>query len=167
LLYVHSFKGDDDDGTHKLLRLPNLKANGLGVPMPGGAVKLFQGQGDRRALIFDGGIKDHTKTEDIELTIEDNNYDVDVDVDTIKETKNFGDGRGTKLVEVTIENDEEELTPTVELRFQNRGEYRISGFSEPVDTRGAERIWRVTLKPEETRKFRFTVTSKRVEDEDE
>jgi hypothetical protein len=166
LLYVHRLEGDDYDGTQKVLRLSNRKELGLGVPLPGGAVKLFQGQRERRALIFDRGIKDKTQSEDVDLVIDESSSDVDVDIDVIKESKSFNNGKGWKLVEVSLENWEDDRSVTVELSFQDRGEYRIREISEPVVTRGIERIWRVTLKPEEKRKLRFTILSRPEKDDE-
>jgi hypothetical protein len=62
---------DDEDPVplSTILRMKNLKARGLGLPLPAGSLAIFEQVGGRRMLAGETRIRDHAVGEDVELMV--------------------------------------------------------------------------------------------------
>lgn len=54
---------------HQMLRTRNRKEDGLGLPLPGGPVTVFEPQGDAVLLAGEGGLADRAVGEDVEILL--------------------------------------------------------------------------------------------------
>ncbi|WP_372733143.1 DUF4139 domain-containing protein [Novosphingobium sp.] len=68
-LYRAEVWEDSADAVRQMLRTRNRKEEGLGLPLPGGPVTVFEPQGDAVLLSGEGGLADRAVGEDVEIML--------------------------------------------------------------------------------------------------
>lgn len=85
-LYRAEVWEDSADAVRQMLRTRNRKEEGLGLPLPGGPVTVFEPQGDAVVLSGEGGLADRAVGEDVEIMLA-NATQVTLEAETIKDTE--------------------------------------------------------------------------------
>lgn len=85
-LYRAEVWEDSADAVRQMLRTRNRKEEGLGLPLPGGPVTVFEPQGDAVLLSGEGGLVDRAVGEDVEIMLA-NATQVTLEAQTINDTE--------------------------------------------------------------------------------
>ncbi|MBI1682151.1 DUF4139 domain-containing protein [Caulobacter hibisci] len=161
-LYVTSISpwADYDEGgptaaPQVVLRLDNKTANGLGKPLPSGALSVMETIGGVPAFAGEQAVRDVAVGEPADLAI---GWGMDVRVrPRLVEDKRANKTTVRRTYEVDLAN-AKSIPVTVEIRHDPNVEF-FKVVSEPAkhDIRQGQIAWRVTLQPGETRLFRYAV----------
>lgn len=81
-------RATDSNAMDSLLRLKNVKAKGLGLPLPAGQVSLFEFVGGTRLLVGEDDVKDRAIGEDVEFVVGES-PDVRIAVSSLDTNKGF------------------------------------------------------------------------------
>ena len=159
---LYSYRIDDysdyDDGDAiettptVLLRLKNLKTEGLGQPMPSGAVAVMETAGGRPTLAGEQALRDVAVGQpfDIELG---QAMDVVVRPKLERETERLGRTRRDYAIELI---NAKTVPVTLELRQDGgRDDFKLTAGPKPFELRDGGPAWRITLPPGERRVFRY------------
>ena len=68
-LYHADIIGTDSEGVRQMLRTRNRKQEGLGLPLPGGPLAVFEPHGDTMLLAGEGSMPDRAEGEDVEIML--------------------------------------------------------------------------------------------------
>jgi len=138
-----------------VLRLENKTANGLGKPLPAGALSAFETVGGRPAFAGEQAVRDVPVGEPLDLTIG-QAMDVRARPRLVADGKH-GKNRVRRTYEVDLSN-AKTIPVTFELR-QNPDVPMFRVVSEPArhDIRQGQVAWRIPLAPGETRTFRYVI----------
>lgn len=85
-LYRAEVRGYRAETVRQMLRTRNRKEEGLGLPLPGGPVTVFEPQGDAVLLSGEGGLADRAVGEDVEIMLA-NATQVTLEAQTINATE--------------------------------------------------------------------------------
>ncbi|KPF93435.1 hypothetical protein IP81_02970 [Novosphingobium sp. AAP83] len=141
-LYRAEVWEDSADGVRQMLRTRNRKEEGLGLPLPGGPVTVFEPQGDAVLLSGEGGLADRAVGEDVEIMLA-NATQVTLEAQTISDTER------AKTVRLTARN-----ARGVPVQFEARiasgaGEQIVGLKTAPaggkVTRKDGRTIWAVTI----------------------
>ncbi|PXA78849.1 hypothetical protein DMC25_22200, partial [Caulobacter sp. D4A] len=148
----------DDDETNApqvVLRLDNKAAEGLGKPLPSGALSVMETVGGLPTFAGEQAVRDVAVGEPADLVIGEG---MDVRArPRLVEDKRAGKTMVRRTYEVDLANDKS-IPVTFEIRHDPGVEF-FKVVSEPAkhDIRQGQVAWRVTLAPGETRLFRYVV----------
>jgi hypothetical protein len=84
--------------SQRLLVTRNRRAEGLGLPLPGGRLVLFAGGGDRPVLLGEGEMADRAVGEDVEV-------ELGPSVGLVTEVRQLRERRGRRSWEIVVTND--------------------------------------------------------------
>nr|WP_137678456.1 hypothetical protein [Parerythrobacter lutipelagi] len=160
-IYLAEVSGDEINREFELAyRFRNRKRSGLGEPMPGGQIALFQMTQAGRQLVGETNFSDKAVDEEVVIRIPDDDIFLDLDIDS---TDKEGDDWEEK--ELTVENDFE-WPVTVEIEFSDNLDYdrlySLSGFSRRVARKDGKYVWKATIPAEGEAKIRYRVTETEV-----
>lgn len=85
-LYRAEVWEDSADAVRQMLRSRNRMEEGLGLPLPGGPVTVFEPQGDVVLLSGEGGLADRAVGEDVEIMLA-NATQVTLEAETVKDSE--------------------------------------------------------------------------------
>lgn len=164
-IYRHIIHTDDEDQSQTpmlLLRLRNETRDGLGVPMPGGGVSLFETQGTSRLLTGQTSFRDKGVGLPIELEFG-GAMDLTVEHKVLEESSTGEDEnqRTRSEVEVVVTNDkpvaiEIEVAPE---EYSRRGFRILRSSARSVITDGGYPAWRLRVPAGSSRTLRYTIES--------
>ncbi|KSB88074.1 hypothetical protein AS593_19395 [Caulobacter vibrioides] len=143
------------DAPQVVLRLENKKTEGLGKPLPSGALSVMETVGGVPAFAGEQAVRDVAVGEPADLMI---GQGMDVRArPRLVEDKRAGKTMVRRTYEVDLANSKS-IPITVEIRHDPNVEF-FKVVSEPAkhDIRQGQVAWRVTLKPGESRVFRYAV----------
>jgi hypothetical protein len=149
------YGGDDIPAATVLLRLENRTAQGLGKPLPSGALAVMETTGGRPAFAGEQAMRDVPVGQPFDLAIG-QAMDVSITPHLIAETK-AGPRRTRRTYEVDLAN--AKTAPiTIELRHPQR-QTALKIISEPKrhDIRDGAIAWRFTLSPNGRETVRYVV----------
>jgi len=138
-----------------VLRLENKTANGLGKPLPSGALSAIETANGRPAFAGEQAVRDVAVGEPLDLVI---GGAMDVRArPRLIEDRAVAKDRVRRAYEVDLSN-AKTVPVTIELR-QNPDAPRFKVVSEPArhELRNGKVAWRVTLAPGESRTFRYAI----------
>ncbi|PLR20157.1 hypothetical protein SGCZBJ_22035 [Caulobacter zeae] len=138
-----------------VLRLDNKTAEGLGKPLPSGALSVMETIGDVPAFAGEQAVRDVAVGEPVDLAI---GWGMDVRMrPRLVEDKRADKTTVRRTYEVDLANNKS-IPITVEIRHDPNVQF-FKVVSEPAkhDIRQGQVAWRVTLKPGESRVFRYAV----------
>ena len=146
---------DEDLDLDVVLRLENKIADGLGKPLPSGALSTMETVGDLPTFAGEQAVRDVAVGEPVDLVI---GKAMDVRArGRLVEERGLSRDRTRRTLEFDLANGKT-VPVTIELR-QNPDAPFFKVVSEPArhDTRDGKIAWRITLAPGETRTFRYAV----------
>lgn len=138
-----------------VLRLENKAANGLGKPLPSGALSAIEIADGRPAFAGEQAVRDVAVGEPLDLVI---GGAMDVRArPRLVEENNVAKGRVRRAYEIDLAN-AKTIPVTVEVR-QDPSAPLFKVVSEPArhDIRNGQIAWRITLAPGESRTFRYAI----------
>jgi len=146
---------DEPEAPEVVLRLENKVANGLGKPLPSGALSAMETADGRPAFAGEQAVRDVPVGEPLDLVIG-KAMDVRARPRLVEEKALRGD-RVRRTYEVDLSN-AKTIPATFEIR-QDPSPAFFKVVSEPArhDIRQGQVAWRVTLAPGETRTFRYRI----------
>jgi hypothetical protein len=127
-----------------LLRIRNEKKDGLGQPLPAGAVTLYQQALGRRQLVGESKTEDKAVGEEVELIIGDDEggeHNVSTDIDTLEE----GEKWEKKRLVVSNANP---FPVRFEAEFEDDDTTRHDRFGAKLKRIKGRHVWRVTVPAE-------------------
>lgn len=131
----------------QLLRTRNRKEEGLGLPLPGGPVTVFEPHGDAMLLSGEGGMPDRAEGEDVEIELAQSTQV------TVKSEELQRDDK-SRTIELVARN-----ARSVPVRFEARiatgPSTRIAGPSRKLQRKDGRSIWAVTLPAQATAKLTY------------
>lgn len=137
------------DEVKQLLRTRNRKEDGLGLPLPGGPVTVFEPHDDALLLAGEGGLADRAVGEDVEIELSDATQ-VTIEANIVGSTNT------TETVELVVRN-----ARPVPVRFEARiakgASSRIGSPSSRLINKDGRSIWAVTLPPNHTKTLTYKV----------
>jgi hypothetical protein len=125
------------------LRMKNLKARGLGLPLPNGTVAVFETVGERRMLAGEPRLGDTAVGEDVELVVG-RSPDVtftQVLVGSVKD-RDGGARQGRYRVEVANARPD---AAVAEIELQTDGDHRLINPSRKLGSKNGRGLWRVVI----------------------
>ena len=138
LLYRAQLYGSDVDTDVGLLyRILNRPEAGLGEPLPGGQVALFQQAGGRRGLVGEARLDDKAVGEEVELVFG------EADNVTL-ETEERDSGDGWERVRLIVRNANPHAI-LFEGEFPTSGDYRYDRFGGRVVRKPGKTVWRASV----------------------
>ncbi|WP_233247563.1 DUF4139 domain-containing protein [Caulobacter endophyticus] len=143
------------DAPQVVLRLENKKTEGLGKPLPSGALSVMETVGGLPAFAGEQAVRDVAVGEPADLMI---GQGMDVRArPRLVQDKRAGKTMVRRTYEVDLANNKS-IPITVEIRHDPSIKF-FKVISEPArhDIRQGQVAWRVTLQPGETRVFRYAV----------
>ena len=140
-------EGDWAEDPVQVVRLQNLPRRGLGEPVPGGFVQVFQKVAGRRLPIGEAKIEDKAVGEEVDLVLADA-ANVSVEVDEEKE------GEGWTRQRLTVSN-ANPFPIRFEAEFLADDETRFERFGAKTISRRGTRVWAVTVRPESKASIAF------------
>ncbi len=136
-LYRAEVYDDNVGDVRQLLRTRNRKEDGLGLPLPGGPVAVFEEQGGTMLLSGEGGLPDRAEGEDVEIELAESTQV------TVESEQLQGDDR-SRTVELVARN-----ARAVPVRFEARiatgGSVRIEKASRKLGRKDGRSIWAVSI----------------------
>jgi hypothetical protein len=137
------------------LRLENKTANGLGKPLPSGALSAMETVDGRPTFAGEQAVRDVAIGEPVDLVIG-QAMDVRARPRLVEETK-LAKGRMRQTYEVDLSN-AKTIPITVELRQNpNLPTFKIVAEAQKHDIRQGQVAWRLPLAPAQTRTFRYAI----------
>lgn len=138
-LYRAEVWEDNAGEVRQMLRTRNRKEDGLGLPLPGGPVTVFELRGDTMLLAGEGGLSDLAEGEDVEIMLSPATQ-VTLEAQTLRE-----EGK-SRTVQLTARN-----ARPVPVRFEARIATSLSsGIRSPSDQLKRKEglsIWAITIPP--------------------
>jgi hypothetical protein len=125
------------------LRMKNLKARGLGLPLPNGTVAVFETVGERRMLAGEPRLADTAVGEDVELIVgqsPDVTYSQTL-IDSVKDPDG-GARQGRYRLELANARSEPAIA---EIQLQTDGDHRLAGPSRKLGAKNGRSLWRVVI----------------------
>jgi hypothetical protein len=138
LLYrseINSWSDGEDPGL--LFRMHNLKAEGLGEPLPAGKVALFQTVGGRRMLLGESDIDDKAVGEEVEFRLPEAT-NVTVENEDVREADKW-------LVRRLTVSNANPFPIHYEARFRDDSEGRFDRFGRRLARINGRWVWRVIV----------------------
>lgn len=121
----------------QLLRSRNRKEDGLGLPLPGGPVTVFEPKGDALLLSGEGGLPDRAEGEDVEITLR-------VPTQVSVSAQILRRDRKSQTVEVAAHN-ARPVPVRFEARIASGGSTAIRSASAPLRRKDGRSIWKVDI----------------------
>lgn len=121
----------------QLLRTRNRKEDGLGLPLPGGPVTVFEPKGDAMLLSGEGGLSDRAEGEDVEIMLAASTQ-VFVSAQTSRRDAQ------SQTVEVAVHN-ARRVPVRFEARIATGGATAIRSPSVPLRRKDGRAIWQVMI----------------------
>lgn len=150
---------DDPDETllvpDVVLRLENKAANGLGEPLPSGALSAIETVDGRPAFAGEQAVRDVAVGEPLDLVI---GGAMDVRArPRLVEERDISKDRVRRAYEVDLTN-AKTIPVTVEVRHNpNAPAFKVASEQARHDIRNGRIAWRITLAPGESRTFRYAI----------
>ena len=157
-LYRAEVWEDSADTVRQMLRTRNRKEEGLGLPLPGGPVTVFEPQGDALLLSGEGGLADRAVGEDVEILLA-NATQVTLEAQTINATER------AQTVRLTARN-----ARSVPVQFEARiasgtgtkiNGAKIARAGGKVTRKDGRTIWAVTIPANGTALWDYTLVQPR------
>lgn len=136
-LYRAEVWEDSAGEVRQMLRTRNRKEEGLGLPLPGGPVTVFEPHGDAVLLSGEGGIADRAVGEDVEIMLAEATQ-VTVEVETVKV-----DAR-SRTVRLIVRN-ARPVPVRFEARIATAADTRLRSASAPLHRKDGRSTWGVTV----------------------
>ena len=150
---VYRYDAQSGGGPAVVLRLRNTREQGLGLPLPQGAVTVMEP--DRQGGLLLAGQHRLQRDAPVGLPVE---VIVGVSSDLVTTTRVVDQTEGSTTLEVTAAN--HRPTPAV-LEVREFADGRtISRGSRPHEVKDAHYVWRLELAPGQVETLRYTVTTK-------
>jgi hypothetical protein len=140
LIYRSRVSDDWPGDPVQLIRIENRPNRGIGEPMPGGMVQVFQRVAGQRLLLGEARMEDRAVGEDVELVLAEA-ANVDADVEEVKE------GEGWTRHRLTVSN-ANPFPIRFEAEFRGDEETRLDRFGAKTFLRRGARVWAVTVPAE-------------------
>lgn len=121
----------------QMLRTRNRREDGLGLPLPGGPVAVFEPQGDAMLLSGEGGLPDRAEGEDVEIMLSASTQ-VTVSAETLNSEPR------TQTVQLSARN-ARPVPVQFEARIATGASAIIKSASVPLRRKDGRSIWSVTL----------------------
>jgi hypothetical protein len=161
VVQMSSYGGDNDAGDTPVvtpdvvLRLENKTANGLGKPLPSGALSAIETAGGRPTFAGEQSVRDVAVGEPLDLVIG-GAMDVRV-LPRLVETRTLSRGRERRTYEIALAN--AKTAPiVVEIRHDpSAPQFKIVAEPQAHDIRQGQVAWRVRMEAGEQRTFRYAV----------
>lgn len=156
-IYLAQVSADESyQGFSLAFRFRNRKRAGVGEPLPGGQMALFQITRAGRQLIGEADISDKAVDEEVLIKLPEDDIFLDLNIDTTDK-----EGEDWEEKEVTVENDFEwpvsfEVEFSDELDYDTQ--YTLSRFSRRITRKDGKYVWKATVPAEGEIKIRFRVT---------
>lgn len=150
-LYRAEVWEDSADSVRQMLRTRNRKEEGLGLPLPGGPVTVFEPQGDAVLLAGEGGLADRAVGEDVEIMLA-TATQVTLEAQTINATER------AQTVRLTARN-ARGVPVQFEARIASGAGTQIKGAkgTGKVTRKDGRTIWAVTLPANGTVSWDYTL----------
>jgi hypothetical protein len=153
-LYRAEVWEDSANTVRQMLRTRNRKEEGLGLPLPGGPVTVFEPQGDAVLLSGEGGLADRAVGEDVEIMLA-NATQVSIEAETIKDTER------TQTVRLTARN-ARAVPVQFEARIASNAGTQIQGAKtvragSKITRKDGRTIWAVTIPANGTVSWDYTL----------
>lgn len=137
-LYRAEVWEDSAGEVRQMLRTRNRTEDGLGLPLPGGPVTVFEPYGDALLLSGEGGIADRAVGEDVEIMLAEATQ-VTVEVETVKT-----DARSQTLR--LIVRNARPVPVRFEARIATGANTRLQSASAPLRRKDGRSTWGVTVR---------------------
>ena len=125
------------------LRMKNLKARGLGLPLPSGSVAVFETVVDRPMLAGEPQLADTAVGEDVELEVGES-PDVTYTQTLIDSVRNDDGGERPRRYRIELAN-ARPTTAVVEVELRVFGDYRLVRPSRRLGTKNGRNLWRAEV----------------------
>ncbi|MBB3861757.1 hypothetical protein GGQ88_003045 [Novosphingobium hassiacum] len=136
-LYRADVYGDSVGDVRQLLRTRNRKEEGLGLPLPGGPVAVFEEQGGTMLLSGEGGLPDKAEGEDVEIELA-------ASTQVTAETEELSGDERSRTIELVARN-----ARPVPIRFEARiavsASAHLAGSSRTLQRKDGRSIWAVSI----------------------
>lgn len=136
-LYRAEVHEDNVGDVRQLLRTRNRKEDGLGLPLPGGPVAVFEEQGGTLLLSGEGGLPDRAEGEDVEIELADSTQV------TLEARRLSGDER-SRLIELVARN-ARPVPVRFEARIATSASARLTGAPRQLQRKEGRNIWAVSI----------------------
>ena len=154
---IYSYDGErNQKKVNVTLELENSKANGLGMPLPKGKVRVYKNDDDGAQEFIGEDAIDHTPNDEtIRLTMG-NAFDI-VGERVVKDVKKMSKRSRQQTVEITLRNHKEENV-TVKVIEHLYGDWEFVGGTPKVVKKTAERVeFSVDVPADGEKTFEYTV----------
>jgi hypothetical protein len=159
LIYRTRMRGESSDDVEWLIRMRNVKQEGLGLALPKGQVAVFQPGFGRPMLLGEASIEDKAVGEDVEFVLDDAQA-----VSAFNESLREDEDSESRRLTVTNDN---AFPVRYEAEFEDRGDRRFDRFSRRTFRRNGKTVWSVEIPAEGEVKLDYRETEIELADEDD
>ncbi len=150
-LYRAEVWQDSAGEIRQMLRTRNRKEEGLGLPLPGGPVTVFEPHGDTMLLAGEGGLSDLAEGEDVEIMLSPSTQ-ITLEAQTLRE-----EGR-SRTVQLVVRN-ARPVSVRFEARIATNPSARIQSPSNPLKRKDGRSIWAITIPPGATKTLTYKLVN--------
>ncbi|NLR71184.1 hypothetical protein HGI47_09895 [Novosphingobium sp. ERN07] len=149
-LYRAEIWEDSNEPVRQMLRTRNRKEEGLGLPLPGGPVTVFEASGDAMLLAGEGGLQDRAVGEDVEILLSPSTQ--------VTTTMEELDRKGrTRTVRLTASN-ARPVPVSFEARIARNPETQLKPVGAKLTRKDGRDIWAATIPANGTAVLTYRLT---------
>ena len=134
----------DDEAAKWLLRIRNSKESGLGLPLPGGKLVLFEKHGGRPVLIGEGTVRDTALDEELEIELGEHDQLRTAIRRNEADSERIEDDEDLESYELEVTNAGDRPAP-VEIVLSLGEDEKLEKVSAKLGRKNGRPLWRITV----------------------